>query len=122
MAERFKGSRRIVVDEVEYRWRANGNDGFISLAIWPASDVGPTIGVGFGYHETIDWATDAHGMSRGISRGDQLVVTNRLVRRVIELAVSDYGYSASEAGPQLQIRYIEAQVDWSDAVRASRPG
>jgi len=36
-----KGSRRIVVRAVEYRWRATGNDGYISIGIWPANNTGP---------------------------------------------------------------------------------
>src|SRR5262245_38567165 len=38
-----KGSRKIVVEDVEYRWRAKGDDGYIRIGIWPANKVGPYI-------------------------------------------------------------------------------
>ena len=118
MARNSKGSHRIVVGDIEYRWRATGNDGWISVNIWPADGVGPLINTSFGYHETMDQVSESHWTSRG----DQIIVTNRLVRRVIELAISDYSYLPTENGPQLQIRQIESQIDWDDAVRASDQG
>jgi hypothetical protein len=40
---RSKGSRRIVVQDVEYRWRAAGDDGYITFGIWPLNNIGPYI-------------------------------------------------------------------------------
>ncbi len=47
-----KGSRRILVSGVEFRWRATGNDGYISIGIWPTNNIGPFIQGNLSYHET----------------------------------------------------------------------
>ena len=43
MAKSQKGARNIVVDDVRYRWRATGNDDWISLVVWPDDLPGPPI-------------------------------------------------------------------------------
>jgi hypothetical protein len=105
MSHSLKHSHRIVVNAIEYRWRAIGGDGWIKLAIWPSNGVGQAIGCGFGYHETVE---------------SQIVITNRLVRRVILHSIDAESYNPNAAGIQLTIRDIEDKIDWSDAVRAKR--
>lgn len=114
MARSTKSSKRIVVRDVEYRWRATGNDGFISVTIWPVNSIGPQIVCRFGYHET--WVP--MDPNRFVSNGDQLIVTNRLVRRIIEYAIDRENYSPDQQGTQLTVHAIEDKIDWSDAVRA----
>jgi hypothetical protein len=41
-----------MVVDVEYRWRATGNDGYISIGIRPTNNVGPFITGALRDHET----------------------------------------------------------------------
>ncbi len=118
MAKSSKGSSRIVVNDVEYRWRATGNDGWISVTIWPSNGVGATIACPFRYHETYEEVGSGHFSSRG----DQIIITNRLVQRVILHSIEAESYDPSVPRPQLTIRNIEQKIDCSDAVRASDGG
>jgi hypothetical protein len=52
MTRSIKNSRKIVVNDVEYRWRARGDDGYIALIIWPSNNVGSAITSRFLYHQT----------------------------------------------------------------------
>ena len=110
-----KGSRRIVVQDVEYRWNAKGDDGFISVGIWPANNIGAYIHGGFKYHES--WVDNGDGSHS--SKGDQIVVTNRIIRRIIEHAVVEHEYDPNVNGKQLNLN-LEAVIHWEDAVRASK--
>lgn len=101
---RGKGSSRIVVNGFEYRWRATGNDGYITVGVWPADDVGPYISGNLRYHE---------------EAGDQIVVTNRIVRRVIEHAITHHGYAPAVKGKQLNLWNLDDVIASDDAVRAS---
>ena len=118
MAVSKKKSHRIEVDGVEYRWRATGNDGWISLTVWPDGRDGPPITGNFKYHETwVENGRTDHGPCYS-SLGDQIVITNRLVRRVIELATRDYSYDPDTNGKQLNLRNLDEKVRIDDAVRA----
>lgn len=109
-----KKSRRIVVNSVEYRWRATGNDGYIMIAIWPTNRIGPFIGGSLRYHETCcgDWAR--------ASTAGQIVITNRIIRRIIEHAITNFGYDPRVSGNELHLQCMDEVVDWGDAVRARR--
>jgi hypothetical protein len=109
------GSRRIVIRNIEYRWRATGNDGYISIGIWPTNNIGPFIYSNLRYHET--WA-DNHDGSWS-SAGDQIVITNKLIKRIIEHAIADYKYEPNVKGKALNISRLEEIIEWRDAVRAS---
>ncbi|WP_029246849.1 hypothetical protein [Schlesneria paludicola] len=111
-----KESHKIVVAGVEYRWRATGNDGWISVGIWPSNKLGPIIEGIFRYHET--WIDIGGGHCR--SSGDQIIVTNRIVRRIIEHAITTCSYNPLVAGKQLHLGPLEDVVKWSDAVRTCR--
>jgi hypothetical protein len=112
---RGKGSRRISVGAVEYRWRATGDDGYISLGIWPVNNIGPYIRGNLRYHTT--YLEIGNGVQS--SAGDQIVITNRMVRRVIELAVTHHAYDPTVNGAVLNLGPLDAAVRWDDAVRAS---
>lgn len=110
-----KRSRRIVVDGAEYRWRGTGNDGWISIGIWPANNIGPFIYGQFGYHET--WIDIGDGSLS--SARDQLVITNRIIRRIIEYAKSAWGYDPDMPGKELRLNSLEDVVQWEDAIRGT---
>ncbi len=110
-----KGSHRIMIQDVEYRWRAAGNDGWISIGIWPANNVGPSLHGSLGYHET--------GVEKGksvLSSASQIVVTNRIIRRIIEHAISEYRYNPAVNGEDLNLGVLEDVIRWDDAVRSER--
>lgn len=109
-----KGSHRIVVQNVKYRWRATGNDGFISIGIWTSSNIGPFIGGLFEYQETHVNKDD--GSFSAI--GNQIVVTNRLIRRVIEHAITVRQYEPHMKGRELHLGILNSVINLDDAVRA----
>jgi hypothetical protein len=111
-----KGSHRIIVQEVEYRWRAKGQDGYISLGIWPTNNVGPFMCGSICYYET--WVDNVDGSWS--SNGDQIVVTNRLIRRIIKHAIIDRRYDPNEKGKELHLRLPDEVIKFGDAVRAYR--
>lgn len=109
MARRTVGARRITFRNVTFRWRATGNDGWISLTIWPTE--GRAITCNFGYHQKATPRADGVALLSG-----QLVITNRIVRRVLVYAIEQHGYEPSGVG-QLNLRNIDAMIDLSDAER-----
>jgi hypothetical protein len=110
-----KGSQRIVVVGVEYRWRATGNDGYISVGIWPANNIGPFIHGNLSYHES--WIDDGDGSLS--SAGNQIVITNRIIRRIIEHATEAHGYDPQMRGKELNLRVLDEVIKRDDAVRGS---
>ena len=111
-----KGSRRIVVQGVEYRWRATGNDGYITVGIWPSNNIGACIHGNFRYHET--WI-DNGDRSRSSAK-DQIVITNRIIRRIMEYAITQHSYDPNTKGNELILKNLDNTIPWEDAVRASR--
>src|SRR4051812_28539652 len=112
---RAKGKRLIVVNDVEYRWRAKGDDGYITINISPTNNFGPRIRGNFKYHET--WIDRGNGVRQ--STGDQIVITPRLVRRVIEYALAQHGYEPNSKGKELNLKNLDDVIQWDDAVRAT---
>lgn len=112
---RGKGSRRIVVNDVEYRWRATGDDGYISISISPTNNIGPCIRGNLRYHET--WIDRGNGMRQ--SAGDQIVITNRIIRRIIEHAITNHAYNPNAKGAELNLKPLDGVIHWDDAVRAT---
>lgn len=110
-----KGSRKIVIGDVEFRWRATGDDGYISIGIWPTNNVGPFIRGNLCYHET--WIDNGDGSYS--SAGNQIVVTSRIIRRIIEHAVSVCGYHPQVRGKELNLQVLDDVVKWDDAVRGT---
>jgi hypothetical protein len=110
----LKSSRRILVQGVEYRWQATGNDGYITIGIWPVNNIGPFIRGSFNYHET--WINNRDGSSS--SARDQIVITNRIIRRIIEHAIIDHHYDPTVKGEELNLKVLDGLIKWDDAVRA----
>ena len=78
MAVSKKGSRKIVVDNSEFRWRATGNDGWISLVVWPVENENSRLVGSVEYHSTLRNNGDGSYTSL-----DQVVITNKVVREII---------------------------------------
>lgn len=112
---RGKGSRRIVVQGAEYRWRATGNDGYIVVGIWPANNIGPYIQGNFNYHET--WVDNGDGSLTAAK--DQIVITARIVRRIIEHAIAQHHYDPNAKGAELNLKVLDHVIPWDDSIRAS---
>lgn len=115
MARMRKGSRAITVSDVDYRWRATGNDGSIDVTIWPETQRGPTIETCFNYSETLSPAGSGHWTSNG----DQIVITNRIIERVIKYATETHNYDPTTQAPVLSLRWIEDFIRMDDAIRAT---
>jgi hypothetical protein len=112
-----KNSHLIAVQGGQYRWRAKGNDGCIMVSIWPTNNLGPFISGRFGYHDT--YVDNSDGSSSSL--GNQIIVTSRLVRRIIEHAITAHEYDPNGKGKQLDLGALEHVIKWDDAVRASNP-
>ena len=109
-----KNTRRIEVDETVYRWRATGQDGLIAVNIWPENGVGALISGSIAYHQEVTVS-----FSGGHSLSDQLVVTNRLVKRMIEYAIDELNYNPTIKAKDCNLMRIEEKVEWQDAERAN---
>jgi hypothetical protein len=114
MAKAHKAARNIVVKDVAYRWRATGNDGWIALTVWPTALPGPAIHCTFDYDHT--FVPKRAGVT---STTRQIVITARIVRRVIEYAIRTHRYDASAKGPELDLKKVDEVIDRSDALRSS---
>lgn len=110
-----KGSRKILIGAVDYRWRATGDDGYISIGIWPANNIGPYVRGNLRYHET--WIDNGNGSWS--STGNQIVITNRIIRRIIEHAIAVHGYDPQVRGKELNLKVLDDAVKWDDAVRGA---
>jgi hypothetical protein len=112
MPKSTKAARHISVFGVKYMWRAKGGDGWISVTVWPDGLAGPTMACTFDYEQTV---IDVRGCQ---TLRHQLVVTNRIVRRIIEYAVRERGYSPHTKSTQLNLGRLSGVVDTGDAVRS----
>ncbi len=114
MAVAKKGARNITVNEVHYRWRATGNDGWISLIVWPDALPGDKLLCSFDYDQT----EVPHAVGGGATPIHQLVVTNRLVRRVVLHALSTgYRPDVKTKDGRRNLGDAEVWIDGGDAVR-----
>lgn len=103
-------ARHITFRNVKFRWRATGTDWGISLTIWP--EAGRSITCRFDYHHQ---KTPRENGVVLLTR--QIVITNRIVRRVLIHAVEQHAYAPNGDG-QLQLRDVDDFIDLSDAIRA----
>jgi hypothetical protein len=77
-----KGSRKLALDEHEYRWAVSGDDGYLVLVIESATNHGQRLEAVFKYHNEVP---DASGFLR--MAGQLRVITPEVVRSVIQLAL-----------------------------------
>lgn len=116
MAWPKKGTRHITVNGTRYAWRVSGEDGCITLRVRPETPEAPSLEAYASYLET--WIPRADGGA--FSAGDQIVITNRLVRRTILHAIEKCGYDPARKASPLIIQHLERKIDVSDAIRAQR--
>ena len=110
MAINSRGSRKIIVDGVEFRWRATGTDFGISVCVWPRQKDSSRVHGHFDYQHAC-----VPSPGGGFSLQHQLVVTNRLVRRV----VLHFGVQTLLAGrTPIQAGSLDALVETQDALRS----
>ncbi len=109
----LKGSHRIVVQDVEYRWHADGGEGYISIEIYPTNNNFASITGAFLYHEG-----GGERQNSGQNPTTQIVITNKIIRRVIEYAICDCGYNPNAKTKQLHLKFLDDKIKWDDAVRA----
>ncbi len=110
MAVNTKGSRRIEVDGTEFRWRATGNDGWISVVVWPTRNDRTRLVGSVGYHHVAQEVAEGHHTLH-----NQIVVTNRIIRRLI----LHYGVKELlEADRQIDAGRLEEIIEIDDAIRA----
>ena len=110
MAVSKKGSRNISVDGHEFKWRATGNDGWISIILWPVSNEDSRVVASIDYHHDMKKVNEGHYSSQG-----QLVVTNRIIKELI-LHVGIEKIIASHG--QINIGKIEDFYNVSNALRS----
>ncbi len=110
MAVRKKGSRNISVEGHDFKWRATGNDGWISVVLWPVSNEDSRVVATIDYHHDMKQVGEGHFQSQS-----QLIVTNRVIRALIlhvgvEKILENHG--------QLNIGRIEEFYNVSNAFRS----
>ncbi|SDH40455.1 hypothetical protein [Desulfosporosinus hippei] len=110
MATNKKGSRKIIVCDTEYRWRATGNDGWISVAIWPANKDDVRLTGTFFYHDEYE---NDHKRSFKKVKG-QIIITNKIIRRIIESVGVEI---IQNTKGQINLGSVEKIVDIKDALR-----
>ncbi|WP_223788200.1 hypothetical protein [Marinicella meishanensis] len=109
MAINKKNSRKIAVEGHDFRWRASGNDGWITVVVWPITNEDSRAVASVGYHHDFYRVSEGHYSSRS-----QLVVTNRMIRALIlhtgvEVLLNNHG--------QIDVGHIEEFYDVENAVR-----
>jgi hypothetical protein len=82
----------------------------------PTNNVGPFITGTYRYNET--WIDNGDGSL--FSVGNQIVITNRIIRRIIEHATTAYGYDPQQRGNELNLKGLDDVVKWDDAVRSEK--
>ena len=109
MAVSKKASRNINVDGHDFKWRATGNDGWISIVLWPVSNENSRVIASVDYHHDMKQVSEGHYTSQS-----QLVVTNRVIRELIlHIGVE----RILENNGQLDVGKIEKFYDVSNALR-----
>ncbi|MDH5730645.1 MAG: hypothetical protein OEZ58_16780 [Gammaproteobacteria bacterium] len=109
MAINKKGSRKIIVDDHEFRWRATGNDGWITIVIWPVENENSKVVGNIGYHSNIVKVNEGAYVCT-----DQIVVTNRIISEIIlHCGIEEILKSQG----QLNIGQVEDIFDIENAVR-----
>lgn len=110
MAISKKGSRKILVDDHEFRWKTTGKKDSISVIIWPVDNDRCRIVGKIGYHNKPTAIS-----ASGDSERSQIVVTNRIIREVI----LHYGVDELlQHEGQINLTTIEDIYDVSQAVRS----
>ena len=116
MARSLKGARHITVNEVAYRWRATGIDECTSAVIWPADPYRRPSGeivCRFGYNQVCTPAGPGHWRLE-----HQIVITNRIVRRIILHAIAAHRYEPAGSSRPLDLGVLDRVIGITDALRS----
>ncbi len=108
-----KAARNIVVHQTAFHWRATGSDGFLSITIWPKAG-SRIITASLNYSET--WKSLGNGVFS--SNQDQIVITNRIIQRIILFAKLHYAYLPEEKG-HLDLGSLDKAIFLEDAIRSN---
>ncbi len=110
-----KKARNITINDELYKWRAAGNDNNISITIWPSNNIGATIFSSLWYYETSVCNND--GTYSGLN--NQIVVTNKIVKRIIEYAIAQCNYQPDIKQNDLNLGSMDDKIELVDALRAN---
>ena len=113
MAISKKGSRKIVVNCIEFRWKVTGNDGWITVVIWPVERDTVKITGKFGYHDEYINVLDERGT---YVKTKGLIITNRVIRQVIEHVGIE---NVLNFKGQISLGNLEEIYDINNALRVS---
>lgn len=112
MAANRKGSRKIIVEGIEFRWSVTGNDECITIVIWAdRTDSLKLIG-NLGYHN--EFKQTSFGESCCQTATSQIIVTNRVIRKIIEYVGIE---KILNKKGQLDLGHIEDIYDIDNALR-----
>ena len=110
MAVSKKGSRNISIDGYDFKWRATGNDGWITVIVWPVSNEDSRAVASIDYHH------DMRKVAEDCYTSDsQLIVTNRIIKELILHVGVD---KLLRNRGQLNVGKIEEFYDVSKALRS----
>ena len=105
-----KRSRNITVEGHQFKWRATGNDGWISIVIWSAGNIGSRVTASIEYHHEMKKKIDGTYVSKS-----QLVVTNRIIRAIILYLSADKIVNGTG---QKDLGKLEDIIDVSSVLRS----
>lgn len=112
MAVNKRESRKITIEGIEFRWRASGNDGSITVIIWPVNrDTVRLIG-NFEYHHEFIKHPDESGCYKRIK--GQIIITNRVIKKIIDHVT--IGEIMNYKG-QIDLGHLENIYDINNALR-----
>ncbi len=106
MSRRLKNTRKIVVNETEYRWIViDQDDGCnIGISIWPASNTGPSISTKLSFNVTRINNYDRDGKCISTTTGnDQIIITGKVIRKLILHCVADLNYNIAIKGKSIAL-------------------
>lgn len=105
-----KGSRKIIVEDHEFRWRVTGSDNSITVVIWANGNDDCRVIGSADYHH--DWRKINEGH---YSSDSQAIITNRIIKKII-LHVGTKRMTESKG--HIDIGSIEEIYDFEEAVRS----
>ena len=112
MAVGKKGSRKIIVENTEFRWSTTGNDGWITVVIWPVDKDAVKIVGSFSYHDEYMNEPDERGAC--LRTKGQIIITNRVIRQIIIQVGLD---KILNCKGQISLGHLENIYDINNALR-----
>jgi hypothetical protein len=103
-----KGSRRILINETNYRYIITGNDGYIDLIIEQDDCQGQRLTVSFDYHHEKEQKESELG-----EKYTSLTQTNQITPVVVKQSIEygiDNGWTPNQKGKEIRINFIDDKV------------